>query len=197
VADKLKTYKRKRDFKRTSEPVGGRGTEGPPIFVIQKHGARALHYDLRLEIDGVLVSFAVPKGPSLDPRVRRLAVRTEDHPMDYKDFEGVIPAGEYGGGAMIIWDEGNFADASGLGLPASLKKGHIKIVLNGQKIKGGFSLVRTRKPAKATGRGGEKEQWLLIKGRDEYADARRNPVSTQPESVKSGLTLEQLKRKKK
>jgi DNA ligase D-like protein (predicted 3'-phosphoesterase) len=189
MADKLKTYKRKRNFRRTPEPVGGLGSDGAPLFVIQKHGARALHYDLRLEIEGVLVSFAVPKGPSLDPRVRRLAVRTEDHPMDYKDFEGVIPAGEYGGGAMIVWDQGNYANASDLDLPASLKKGHLKIVLNGEKIKGGFSLVRT-------GSKDDKEHWLLIKGRDEYADARRNPVSTQPKSVKSGLTLEQLKRKK-
>jgi DNA ligase D-like protein (predicted 3'-phosphoesterase) len=185
MADKLKTYRRKRNFKRTSEPVGGRGNGG--AFVIQKHGARALHYDLRLEIDGVLASWAVPKGPSLDPRVRRLAVRTEDHPMDYKDFEGVIPAGEYGGGAMIIWDSGNFANASELELAVGLKKGHLKIVLNGEKVKGGFSLVRTDTR-------NSKEHWLLIKARDEYADARRNPVSTQPKSVKSGLTLEQLRK---
>jgi DNA ligase D-like protein (predicted 3'-phosphoesterase) len=197
MADKLKTYRRKRDFSRTPEPKGGRGSDGPPMFVIQKHGARALHYDLRLEIGGVLVSWAVPKGPSTDPRVKRLAVRTEDHPMDYADFEGVIPEGEYGGGAMIVWDTGNYANAGELDLPAAVKKGHLKIALNGEKIKGGYSLLRTGAPSRASGRGGDKEHWLLVKMRDEYADARRNPVNSQPESVKSGRTLEQLARGKK
>jgi DNA ligase D-like protein (predicted 3'-phosphoesterase) len=189
MADKLKTYRRKRDFRRTPEPEGGFGSEGPPLFVIQKHAARALHYDLRLEVDGVLVSWAVPKGPSTDPRVKRLAVRTEDHPMDYADFEGVIPEGEYGGGAMIVWDTGRYANAGELELPAAIKKGHLKIALNGTKIKGGYSLLRT-------GKSGDKEQWLLVKMRDEYADARRNPVSSQPKSVKSGRTVEQLKERK-
>jgi DNA ligase D-like protein (predicted 3'-phosphoesterase) len=190
MADKLKTYRRKRNFSKTPEPKGGFGSKGPPLFVIQKHGARALHYDLRLEIDGVLVSWAVPKGPSTDPRVKRLAVRTEDHPMDYADFEGVIPEGEYGGGAMIVWDTGRYANAGELDLPAAVKKGHLKIVLNGEKIKGGYSLLRT-------GRRDDKEHWLLVKMRDEYADGRRNPVNTQPKSVKSGRTLEQLARGKK
>jgi DNA ligase D-like protein (predicted 3'-phosphoesterase) len=150
-----------------------------------------MHYDLRLEHDGVLASWAVPKGPSLDPRDKRLAVRTEDHPMDYLEFEGVIPKGEYGGGPVIVWDRGVFQNISEtrsgkpMKLSEAIEKGDVKVFLLGEKIKGAYALVRTSKP-------GEKEQWLLIKKKGEGADARRRPTSSQPESVLTGRTIEQV-----
>ena len=155
-----------------------------PRFVIQLHQARALHYDFRLEVDGVLRSWAVPRGPSTDPREKRLAVEVEDHSLGYGDFEGVIGDG-YGAGAVIVWDTGTWRplgddeDAA-----AALDDGHLSFWLEGEKLRGGYTLHRTRGAAKA--------QWLLIKRRDEAADARRNPVSTQPESVLSGRTIEQM-----
>jgi DNA ligase D-like protein (predicted 3'-phosphoesterase) len=160
--------------------------------VIQKHQASSLHYDFRIEVDGVLKSWAVPKGPSTDPSVKRLAVPTEDHPLGYADFEGVIPEGEYGGGTMIIWDRGTYRnlkeeDAHGevLSLEDQIENGHVTIWLEGQKLRGGYALIRTGK--------GEKPRWLLIKMDDDGADARRNPTSTEPNSVKSGLNLEEMR----
>jgi DNA ligase D-like protein (predicted 3'-phosphoesterase) len=193
---KLAEYERKRDFSRTAEPSGKRKrTSKPrrkhPRFTIQKHSATSLHYDLRLEVDGVLASWAVPKGPSLDPRDKRLAMRTEDHPMDYLEFEGVIPKGEYGGGPVIVWDRGVFQNISEtrsgkpMKLSEAIEKGDVKFFLLGEKVKGAYALVRTSKP-------GEREQWLLIKKRDEGADARRRPTSSQPESVLTGRTIEQV-----
>jgi DNA ligase D-like protein (predicted 3'-phosphoesterase) len=157
--------------------------------VIQKHDASTLHYDFRIEAGGVLKSWAVPKGPSTDPRVKRLAVPTEDHPLDYADFEGVIPAGEYGGGTVLVWDSGtydNITEKNGKLQPVTtaLDKGHLLIELHGEKLKGGYALQRTGK--------GEKARWLLIKMKDAAADARRNPVSTQPQSVLSGRNLKQI-----
>jgi DNA ligase D-like protein (predicted 3'-phosphoesterase) len=198
----LSEYERKRDFSKTKEPSGKpkgktKGKSKPkarrrhPRFTIQKHSATSLHYDLRLEVDGVLASWAVPKGPSLDPRDKRLAMRTEDHPMDYLEFEGVIPKGEYGGGPVIVWDRGVFQNISETrrGEPMDLSKaievGDVKVLMLGEKIKGAYALVRTSKP-------GEREQWLLIKKRDEGADARRRPTSSQPESVLTGRTIEQV-----
>ncbi len=191
---RLSEYDRKRDFARTPEP-SGRKSRRPklrhPRFVIQKHAATSLHYDLRLEIGGALASWAVPKGPSLDPREKRLAMRTEDHPLDYLDFEGVIPKGEYGGGAMIVWDRGVFENISEtrrkepLTLEEGLEKGDLKFFLLGEKVRGPYALFRISKPD-------EKESWLLVKKKGEGADARRRPTSTQPESVLSGLTVEQL-----
>jgi DNA ligase D-like protein (predicted 3'-phosphoesterase) len=196
----LKEYERKRDFSKTREPSGKARSKGKgkrkarrrhPRFSIQKHSATSLHYDLRLEVDGVLASWAVPKGPSLDPRDKRLAMRTEDHPLEYLEWEGVIPKGEYGAGPMIVWDRGVFQNISEtrrgekLELADAIEKGDVKIFMLGEKIKGAYALVRTSDP-------GEREQWLMIKKRDEGADARRKPTSSQPESVLSGKTIEQL-----
>src|SRR5438067_145382 len=160
-----------------------------PIFVIQKHAARSLHYDFRLEVDGVLKSWAVPKGPSTDPRDKQLAMAVEDHPLEYANFEGVIPQGQYGAGAVIVWDTGpcrNLTERDGEEVPVAqaLADGHLVVGLEGKKLRGGYALIRLG--------GGGRERWLLVKKRDHAADARRNPVSTQPESVLSGRTVEQL-----
>jgi DNA ligase D-like protein (predicted 3'-phosphoesterase) len=185
--DFLKKYREKRDFRRTSEPSGGKKrSTAEPIFVFQKHDARKLHYDFRLEVDGVLKSWAVPKGPSTDPKEKRLAVPTEDHPLEYGDFEGVIPEGEYGAGTVLVWDTGPYRnlrgekDGDGASMKKSIEEGKIEVWLEGKKIKGGYALVRTG------------DRWLLIKKKDDEADARRNPTSTEPESVLSGRTLEEI-----
>jgi DNA ligase D-like protein (predicted 3'-phosphoesterase) len=155
--------------------------------VIQKHDASRLHYDFRLEVDGTLRSWAVPKGPSTDPREKRLAVEVEDHPLEYAGFEGVIDEGNYGAGAVIVWDAGTYRNLDEeRSMAEAIESGHAKIWLDGEKLKGGWTLQRTR-----TGR---QPQWLLIKRRDEEADARRNPQSTQPASIKSGRTVEQVAR---
>jgi DNA ligase D-like protein (predicted 3'-phosphoesterase) len=189
--DKLKTYREKRDFRRTPEPQGAeRGSVGEPIFVIQKHDASRLHYDFRLEVDGVLKSWAVPKGPATDPSEKRLAVPTEDHPLDYADFEGVIPEDEYGGGTVLVWDTGGYRNLmaekedAGWSMAQSIEAGHVEVWLEGQKLRGGYALVRFRE--------GDDEAWLLVKMKDEEADARRNPVSTEPASVLSGRRLEEI-----
>ncbi len=207
MARLLSAYQKKRDFKKTKEPVGKKKAGGKrptawgvaqrrPIFVIQQHAARAMHYDLRLEIGGVLVSWAVPKGPSLNPKTKRLAVMTEDHPMEYGKFEGIIPKGQYGAGPVIVWDRGtykNLRDKDGkiVSMETCLREGRIEIFLRGKKLKGAFALIRMR------GAVGTKSQWLLIKLKDEYADARRNPVSSEPESVKTGKTIKDWKEKLK
>lgn len=196
----LAEYERKRDFSKTSEPSSQpkrRGKRSPkrrhPRFTIQKHAATSLHYDLRLEVDGVLASWAIPKGPSTNPADKRLAMRTEDHPMEYLEFEGVIPKGEYGAGPVIVWDRGVFENISEtrsgekLTLTDALEKGDIKVFLLGEKIRGPYALVRTSDT-------GEREQWLLIKKRGEGADRRRNPTSTQPKSVLTGRTIDQVRR---
>jgi DNA ligase D-like protein (predicted 3'-phosphoesterase) len=152
-------------------------------FVIQQHAARTLHYDFRLEIDGVLKSWAVPKGPSTDPREKRLAVEVDDHSLEYADFEGTIGPG-YGTGAVIVWDRGTYRSLSDGPAEEALARGHLSFWLEGEKLRGGWTLHRTR--------GGDKPQWLLIKRRDEGADARRNPTSTQPESVLSGRRVDEL-----
>jgi DNA ligase D-like protein (predicted 3'-phosphoesterase) len=153
--------------------------------VIQKHDASTLHYDFRLEVDGTLRSWAVPKGPSTDPREKRLAVEVEDHPLDYAEFEGVIGEGSYGAGAVIVWDAGTYRNLDDdRSMAAALDDGHAKVWLEGEKLRGGWTLQRTH--------AGSKPKWLLIKRRDEGADARRNPQSTEPESVKSGRTVEQV-----
>ncbi|HEX4557932.1 MAG TPA: DNA polymerase ligase N-terminal domain-containing protein [Mycobacterium sp.] len=153
-------------------------------FVIQHHAARSDHYDFRLEIDGVLVSWAIPRGPSTNPRDRRMARRTEDHPLEYSTFEGVIPKGEYGAGGVIVWDRGTYANATTHEMTECLDRGHLSFRLHGEKLEGGFALTRIRE--------GKDETWLLIKRRDEEADARRKPVKSQPESVLSGRTLDDL-----
>lgn len=187
---KLAKYNNKRDFKKTKEPKGGRQNKFKKIFVIQKHDATNLHYDFRIEIDGVLVSWAVPKGPSTDPSEKRFAKRTEDHPLDYASFEGIIPKEEYGGGTVLIWDKGKYknlrADKENdkANMKDSLKEGKIEIELKGKKLEGGYNLIRMG--AKKDG------NWLLIKSKDDKADARRNPVNTEPKSVKSGKTLKEI-----
>ena len=189
----LKRYKQKRNFKVTSEPAGKtRHTTSKSFqFVIQQHAARAMHYDVRLEIDGVMVSWAVPKGPSLNPKIKRLAIQTEDHPIEYNKFEGIIPEGEYGAGPVIIWDRGTYKNLKEDSMKSCLKEGRIEIRMRGKKLKGDFALVRT---GSATG---EKSHWLLIKMKDEHADARRNITQSEPQSVKSGKTIKDLQKKMK
>ena len=154
-------------------------------FVIQKHDATTLHYDFRLEVEGALRSWAVPKGPSTDPRVKRLAVEVEDHALEYADFEGVVGEGSRGSGAVIVWDAGTYRNLDeGRSMAEALAGGHAKVWLEGHKLTGGWTLQRTHE--------GRQPQWLLIKRRDEAADARRNPESTQPESVRTGRTVEDV-----
>ena len=191
----LEGYNSKRDFRKTTEPAAKKaGSKRSRVFVIQKHDASNLHYDFRLAIDGVLKSWAVPKGPSTDPKVKRLAVPTEDHPLEYADFEGVIPEGEYGAGPVLLWDKGTYRNLrrekekgkkKAASMPESYDDGQIEVWLKGKKLQGGYALIKT-------GKGGD-ERWLLVKMKDGEADARRNPVSTEPESVRSGRTIEELK----
>lgn len=186
----LQKYRQKRDFRKTPEPQGEGSQSGEaPIFVIQKHDASKLHYDFRLEVNGVLKSWAVPKGPSTDPREKRFATPTEDHPLDYADFEGVILKGEYGGGTVLIWDEGTYRnltekDGEEIPMDRAIDQGHVAFWLEGKKLRGGYALTRFRK--------GKKEGWLLVKMDDQEADARRNPLSTQPTSVRSGRGLDEV-----
>jgi bifunctional non-homologous end joining protein LigD len=184
----LKKYREKRNFKISPEPQGiskKENTKSDLIFVVQKHRASQLHYDFRLEYDGALLSWAVPKGPSLDPSVKRLAMQVEDHPIDYAKFEGVIPKGEYGGGTVMVWDIGTWTPEQS-DVEAALKKGDLKFTLHGKKLRGSWVLVRTR------GFGGSsKPTWLLIKHRDKYvSDADIN--QTKPKSALSGRLLAEI-----
>ena len=186
----LEEYRRKRRFDETPEPAGGE-TDQVAVgrYVVQKHAARRLHYDLRLEIDGVLRSWAVPKGPSLNPDDKRLAARTEDHPLEYLTFEKVIPAGNYGAGAMIIWDAGTF-ECEGEATPREqLERGELKLVFHGKRLAGGFVLVKTRGPADKKSKG---DDWLLIKHRDAAADPDWD-IEEHVASVATGRTLEELR----
>jgi DNA ligase D-like protein (predicted 3'-phosphoesterase) len=188
--DRLADYHRKRDFDRTSEPRGEAAPSGDAArFVIQKHRARRLHYDLRLEVGGVLKSWAVPKGPSLDPRDKRLAVAVEDHPLEYGGFEGVIPEGEYGAGTVLIWDTGtyrNITNKGGRDVPAdeAIEAGHLDVWLEGEKLAGGFALIRTKRH--------DGRDWLLVKMKDRAADPGRDPVDEEPDSIVSGRSLERI-----
>ena len=184
-ATKLSTYRQKRDFARTPEPSGGAASGQGNRFVVHKHGATSLHYDLRLQVGDVLKSWAVPKGPSLDPREKRLAVEVEDHPLDYADFEGVIPEGEYGGGPMLVWDTGDWAPMGDI--EESLTTGSFKFRLAGEKLKGGWMLARL-KPRP----GDDGNNWLLIKEHDPAVDTEIDILVARPESVKSGLVLEEV-----
>ena len=181
----LNEYKKKRDFKKTAEPAGDERHQGSDrVFVVQKHAATHLHYDLRLEVDGVLKSWAVPKGPSLNPGDKRLAMQVEDHPFEYRKFEGSIPKGEYGGGEVIIWDQGTYAPEGTLSTKDQLAKGELKFQLHGEKLRGSFVIVKLRKP-------GNKNEWLLIKHRDAFADSKWD-AELHSESVVSGRTLEDI-----
>lgn len=173
----LKEYAKKRRFDRTPEPRATVAKKRSATFVVQKHRASALHYDFRLEADGVLKSWAVPKGPSLDPRQKRLAMQVEDHPVAYGGFEGVIPEGEYGGGTVMLWDCGSYeADAPDVG--KALRAGELRFTLRGRKLKGGWVLVRT---------GGRK--WLLLKRKDASASADVDVTTAKPRSVKTRRLL--------
>jgi bifunctional non-homologous end joining protein LigD len=191
----LAEYKRKRDFTKTAEPEGKatrrRSTRGLR-FVIQKHAASHLHFDFRLELDGVMKSWAVPKGPSYDPSVRRLAMEVEDHPIAYNTFEGTIPKGEYGGGTVMLWDRGTYEPDGGGGANAlrdGYERGDLKIVMHGKRMKGGWVLVRMRREA-------GRAQWLLIKHRDELADPDYDVVEEAVTSVASGRTMEEIASRK-
>jgi bifunctional non-homologous end joining protein LigD len=198
VGDALARYRAKRNFTRTPEPSGvpvaARTESGSSRFVVQRHRARRLHYDFRLEIGGVLASWAVPKGPTLDPAVRRAAFRTEDHPLEYIDFEGVIPAGEYGGGDVIVWDTGTWEPQQAGDPPdpaRALAAGELHLDLDGEKLRGRFVLVRT-----SSGRSGngwsDKEEWLLLHKHDEFAVAGWN-AEDHPRSALSGRTNDEVK----
>ncbi|HLS63014.1 MAG TPA: DNA polymerase ligase N-terminal domain-containing protein [Ruania sp.] len=202
--DKLSDYRKKRKGSHTDEPSGagtnrrsgssnsGEGSKGgtkQPRFVVQRHDASSLHFDFRLEIDGVLVSWAVPKGPSVNPSDKRLAHRTEDHPLDYVDYEGRIEEG-YGAGTVIVWDTGGFENLTETGgEPVSaedaLAAGHLKVELYGQKLTGAFALTHTKM-------GGDEANWMLVKVDDHGADRRRKPTSTQNESVLTDRTTTDL-----
>jgi DNA ligase D-like protein (predicted 3'-phosphoesterase) len=191
MADRLAEYRKRRNFSSTPEPSGGdksRSRKGPPEprFVIQEHAASSLHYDFRLELDGVLKSWAVPKGPSTDPSVKRLAVMTEDHPLDYIDFEGVIPTG-YGAGRVIVWDTGTYRNLHSEPVAKGLEQGHISVWLEGKKLRGGYAMTRLQHA-----RDGHQDEWLLVKRNDEGADRQRDPVAQEPESVLSGATVDNV-----
>ncbi len=189
----LRVYQKKRKFSQTPEPKGGTPHRGKKLeFVIHKHRASRLHYDFRLEMGGVLKSWAVPKGPSLNPQDRHLAVMVEDHPFEYRKFEGIIPEGNYGAGEVIIWDKGWYEPRAELAkkdaekeLLKELKNGHLTLVMHGEKLKGEFALVRTS-PSK---------NWLLIKKGDKFAS--ENDITKKDASVKSGKTIEDLQKRNK
>ena len=194
MSSALEQYRKKRDFKQTSEPSGKlSGSEkskqkpkhGGGVFVIHKHDARRLHYDLRLEHDGVLWSWAVTRGPSLDPADKRLAVHVEDHPLEYGSFEGNIPKGSYGAGSVIMWDQGIWTPE--VDAAVGMKKGHLSFELAGEKLKGNWHLVRLKARDKE-----KRDNWLLIKAEDEYAKSGEDILETAPESVKSGLTIKEV-----
>jgi bifunctional non-homologous end joining protein LigD len=187
----LADYKRKRNFNKTAEPEGGlqRRSRRGLRFVIQKHAASHLHYDLRLELDGVMKSWAVPKGPSYDPKVRRLAMQVEDHPIEYNTFEGTIPQGEYGGGTVMLWDRGTYEPEGGGGEAAvrdAYDRGDLKIVMRGKRMFGGWVLVRMRRDDAG------RAQWLLIKHRDEFANDEVDVTAVAATSVTTGRTMEQI-----
>lgn len=191
---KLSEYKKKRDFSKTTEPKPKTKRKKPkePIFVIQKHDATRLHYDFRLEIDGTLKSWAVPKGPSMNPQDKRLAIETEDHPLEYAEFEGVIPKGQYGAGPVLIWDYGTYKNLKKdrKGKPIDMSQCYteerIEVWIEGKKITGGYALIKMAD-----------KNWLLIKMKDEHASARKNPVISQPKSAVSGKTLKQISNESK
>ncbi|MEP9383235.1 DNA polymerase ligase N-terminal domain-containing protein [Nocardioides cheoyonin] len=188
---RLEEYQARRHTGRSGEPSGrGRPVKGGHTFVVQRHDASSLHFDFRLQVGDVLASWAVPKGPSLDPREKRLATRTEDHPLDYAQFEGAIPEGEYGAGTVVVWDTGDFEnrtekDGEEVPLEQALEDGHVKVDLHGEKLTGEFAITRTRMR-------GDDRNWILVKVDDEGADRRRKPERSQPESVLSGRTNEDL-----
>lgn len=188
MVKKLEKYAKRRNVKKSKEPKPKvASSRGGPSFVIQQHAARSMHYDLRLEVGGVMKSWAVPKGPSLNPSHRRLAVLTDDHPLSYKNFEGVIPEEEYGAGKVIVWDRGKYKNikknkqGKELTMAGAFRKGAIEVFLCGQKLRGAFALVRM-----------SGKNWLFIKMKDDYADSCKNIIKSEPYSVKSGRKIAEL-----
>jgi bifunctional non-homologous end joining protein LigD len=188
----LEAYNQKRDFARTPEPPGEplKGAVGPLRFTVQKHAATRLHYDFRIELDGVLVSWAVPKGPSMNPEEKKLAMKVEDHPLDYRTFEGIIPKDNYGAGTVMLWDEGAYhvpdetrRDEIQKAVRQGLAKGDLKLFLMGHKLRGVFKLIKIKSD--------EENAWLMMKYDDQYAIAE--DVLEQDRSVKSGLTMEEIR----
>lgn len=182
----IKKYREKRDLDKSGEPEGKKKDNSKQRFSFQKHDAQNLHYDFRLECDGVLKSWAIPKGPSTDTSEKRLAIRTEDHPVDYIHFEGKIPEDEYGAGPVLLWDKGTYEnitekDSELKDLKEAIEDGHFLIDLKGEKIKGGYAMTQT-----------DDDRWIFVKMDDDEADARRNPISTEPESVKSGKEIDEI-----
>jgi bifunctional non-homologous end joining protein LigD len=208
---KLSEYRGKRDFSKTAEPAGGTATHtGTLRFVVQKHAARQVHFDLRLELDGVMKSWAVPKGPSQDPSVKRLAMQVEDHPIEYNTFEGTIPQGEYGGGTVMLWDRGTYiADpamskgaideqatdkkSEEAAVQGGYDRGDLKVVLHGERMQGSWVLVRTRGfgPGRSS-KPDAKPSWLLIKHRDAFAHPGTDIVADAITSVESGRTMDEI-----
>jgi len=189
---KLHAYRQKRHFERTPEPAGKDKSPfaAGPIFVVQKHDASNLHYDFRIEVDGVLKSWAAPKGPTLDPHIRHLAMPTEDHPMEYAAFEGIIPRGEYGGGTVMVWDFGLYENLTEKGdetmpMVEAIERGHVVMQLHGKKLRGNFALIRT-------GSQKGRPRWLLIKMNDEEARPDSDITATEPNSALTGRSLEQI-----
>ncbi|MGA9100301.1 MAG: DNA polymerase ligase N-terminal domain-containing protein [Methanotrichaceae archaeon] len=185
VEDTLKSYVEKRDFSITPEPLPGSTPDADGIFVVQKHDASRLHYDFRLQVGGVLKSWAIPKGPSKNPSDKRLAVETEDHPIGYADFEGIIPKGQYGAGAVIVWDRGKYRnmtqkDGKAVSIADALKGGHVVLWLYGKKLTGGYAFTRT------------KMGWILVKMKDDSANSSQDVLKAEPESVISRMTIEGL-----
>jgi bifunctional non-homologous end joining protein LigD len=185
----IETYNRKRDFSKTKEPKGRKLKGKGDSFVVQKHDASRLHWDFRLELDGVLKSWAVPKGPSLDPGDNRLAMRTEDHPLDYGDFEGTIPKGEYGGGTVMLWDQGRWIPEPGKDPSKTIEEGHLHFALDGERMKGEWVMFRLKpKP-------GEKaEPWMLKKVTDDFAKAEEGDALVEDcvTSVTTGRTMAEI-----
>lgn len=185
----LESYKSRRDFEKTPEPAGGAGMElWHPVYVVQKHAATRLHYDLRLEVDGVLKSWAVPKGPSADPKARRLAVPTEDHPIDYAAFEGVIPEGQYGAGTVLVWDIGTYRNlreekpgGRGKTMAQAYAEGKIEVRLEGKKLSGAYALIRTAK-----------QGWLFFRMKDAPAGPYEDILEKSPDSALTGRTLDEI-----
>lgn len=190
--DSLESYRSKRHFEKTPEPSGEKA-EGPahPIYVIQKHDASHLHYDVRLEADGVLKSWAIPKGPSTDPKVKRLAMPTEDHPLDYATFEGVIPEGQYGGGTVMVWDIGTYRNlreekpaGKKMSMAQAYEQGKIEVFLEGKKLRGSYALIRAA--------GMVKKGWLFFKMKEEPPGAPIDIVAAAPDSALTGRSLEEI-----
>jgi bifunctional non-homologous end joining protein LigD len=187
----LEEYRSKRNFTETPEPAGRvRRANRTRIFVVQKHAASRLHYDFRLAIKGLLVSWAVPKGPSMNPTEKRLAIRTEDHPLEYADFEGVIPEGQYGAGTVMVWDKGRYEPEEDIPADKQLSRGTIDMVLHGAKLRGGFTLIHRGQGSADPGR---RNRWLLVKHRDEYTDASWDIESPELDrSVLTGRTFKEI-----